>query len=56
MAKEGIENVSQIIQNLKVILRQEAMKLGVEIEFRVAEINQYERLAFLSMAQESLKG
>ena len=39
-----------------VILRQEVVKLGMGIESMTAEINQYERLAFLSMAQESLKG
>ena len=37
-------------------LRQVVMKLGAEIEVRVAEMNQEERLAFLAMEQENWKG
>jgi len=37
-------------------LRQAVTKLGAELEIRVAEMNQEERLAFLAMEQESWKG
>jgi len=37
-------------------LRRAVTKLGVELEIRIAEMNQEERLAFLAMEQESWKG
>ena len=37
-------------------LRQALMKLGVKVEIRIAEMNQEERLAFLTMEQEGWKG
>ena len=37
-------------------LRQAVMKLGAEVEVRIAEMNQEERLAFLAMEQESWRG
>ena len=37
-------------------LRQAIMKLGGKVEVRIAEMNQEERLAFLSMEQENWKG
>ncbi len=36
-------------------LCQAVMKLGVKVEIRVAEMNQEERLAFLTMEQEGWK-
>lgn len=37
-------------------LRQAVTKLGAEVEIKIAEMNQEERLAFLAMEQESWKG
>ena len=37
-------------------LRQAIMKLGGKVKVRIAEMNQEERLAFLSMEQENWKG
>ena len=37
-------------------LRQAVMKLGANVEIRIAEMNQEERLAFLAMEQEGWKG
>jgi len=37
-------------------LRQAVTKLGAEVEIRIAEMSQEERLAFLAMEQESWKG
>jgi ATP-binding protein involved in chromosome partitioning len=37
-------------------LRQAVMKLGAKVEVRIAEMNQEERLAFLTMEQESWGG
>ena len=36
-------------------LRQAVMKLGAEVEIRIAEMNEEERLAFLAMEQEGWK-
>jgi len=36
-------------------LRQAVMKLGANVEIRIAEMNQEERLAFLAMEQEGWK-
>ena len=37
-------------------LRRAVTKLGAEVEIRIAEMNQEERLTFLAMEQESWKG
>jgi metal-sulfur cluster biosynthetic enzyme len=37
-------------------LRQSVAKLGPNVEIRIAEMNQEERLTFLAMEQESWKG
>ena len=37
-------------------LRRGVTKLGTEVEIRIAEMNQEERLTFLAMEQESWKG
>ena len=37
-------------------LRQGVMKLGANVEVRIAEMNEEERLAFLAMEQEGWKG
>ena len=37
-------------------LRQAVMKLGAKAEIKIAEMNQEERLAFLSMEQEGWRG
>ena len=40
---------------LESSLRQAVMKLGAEVEIRIAEMNQKQRLAFLAMEQEAWK-
>ena len=37
-------------------LRQAVMKLGAEVEIRIAEMDEEERLAFLAMEQEGWRG
>jgi len=37
-------------------LRQAVMRLGANVEIRIAEMNEEERLAFLAMEQEGWKG
>ena len=37
-------------------LRQAVTKLGLQVEIRIAEMSQEERLAFLAMGQDSWKG
>jgi hypothetical protein len=47
---------ASIRDHLKNSLRQAVTKLGTKAEIRIAEMNQEERLTFLTMEQEGWKG